>query len=170
MPLSNSTKVSAGQRRCCSSSLVTSWPGFSRRISNTARGWSWSLMRTPCLRSSPAEGSNSKTPNRKGSAFAGRCSAMNSRQVPILGGVYHHHFAETTALIIPHEDKNRLCFIWKLEAPPKTECSSPHLVNENIIDILTKRREVLCNELTAKVGVRAGLTEPKGDPGPSLRL
>src|SRR6516164_7743770 len=87
MPLSNSTKVSAGQSRCCSSSLVTSWPGFSRRISNTAKGWSWSLMRTPCLRSSRADGSTSKTPNRKGPVVAGQYSAMNLRQVPIRASV-----------------------------------------------------------------------------------
>ena len=40
----------------------------------------------------------------------------------------------------------------------------------NLAEGLSRAHWVLVNEVTAKVGARAALAEPKGDPGPSLRL
>src|SRR6266704_1131050 len=63
-PCSKSTKVSAGQIFCCSSSRVTTSPGCCNSICKICRGCSWSLILTPRLRSSPARKSASNTPNR----------------------------------------------------------------------------------------------------------
>jgi hypothetical protein len=63
-PTSKSTKVSAGQSFCCSSSRVTKRPAFDTSSSKTLKGCSWSLMRTPFLRNSPSRSESSNDPNR----------------------------------------------------------------------------------------------------------
>jgi hypothetical protein len=64
-PWSKSTKVSPGQSRLRSSSRVTISPGFSSSTTRTWKGCSGSLSRRPCLRSSQAFRSTSKTPKCK---------------------------------------------------------------------------------------------------------
>src|SRR5271165_6998252 len=64
-PWSKSTKVSLCQRRLRNSSRETISPGFSRSTTRTWKGCSESLRRTPCLRSSQAFRSTSKTPKCK---------------------------------------------------------------------------------------------------------
>src|SRR5581483_5678147 len=62
---SKSTNVSAGHRRCCNSSRVTTSPERSSSISNAWKGWSGTRIFTPCLRSSPLAESASNVPKRK---------------------------------------------------------------------------------------------------------
>src|ERR1019366_10677494 len=64
-PWSKSTKVSPGQSRLRNSSRVTISPGFSSSTTRTWKGCSGSLIRSPCLRSSQAFRSTSKTPKCK---------------------------------------------------------------------------------------------------------
>src|SRR5271156_4605948 len=61
---SKSPKLSSGQIRDCNSSRVTRSPGCSSRICSTLKGWSWSLMRLPDLRTSPEGTSASNAPKR----------------------------------------------------------------------------------------------------------
>ncbi len=65
-PWSKSTKVSSLQRAFRACSRVTTSPGCSRSKSKSWMGCSWSLIRRPCFRSSPAPGSTSKSPKRTG--------------------------------------------------------------------------------------------------------
>jgi hypothetical protein len=60
---SKSTKVFSSQMRLWICSRLTTRPAFSRRKTSRRKGWSCSLTRRPCLRSSPDPGCTSKGPN-----------------------------------------------------------------------------------------------------------